>query len=129
MPRLKTETIGTGDQSWLGSDHAIHNARSGTLDVSAFTKATHYPDGFFTSGLPLGQITASKLYAPYNAAGADGTESLAGFLLTDQPTDGVEDINVAILDHGKVYTDQLPVAFDSDGATVSGEFIFLTKGA
>jgi hypothetical protein len=63
MPRLKTDTVGTGDQSWLASLHAVREARSGTLDVSAFTKATHYPNGYFISGLPLGQITATKLYA------------------------------------------------------------------
>ena len=34
MPRLKSETIGTGDQSWLGSAHAIRNARTELLDIS-----------------------------------------------------------------------------------------------
>jgi hypothetical protein len=66
MPRLKTDTVGTGDQSWLGSLHAVREARSGTLDVSGFVKATHYPNGYFPSGLPLGQITATKLYVPLN---------------------------------------------------------------
>lgn len=127
MPRLKTDTIGTGDQSWLASDHGILNARSGTLDVSAFTKNTHYPNGYFPSGLPLGRITATKLLAPLNTGASDGSEVLAGYLLTDQPTDGVEDINVPILRHGLINVDKLPITHATTVAT-SGNFVFTTKG-
>jgi hypothetical protein len=129
MPRLKTDTVGTGDQSWLASLHAVREARSGTLDTSAFTKATHYPNGYFISGLPLGQITATKLYAPYNSGAADGTQTLAGFLVFDVPTDGVEDLNAAILDHGRIYTDKLPIAGITAATATSGQFVMLTKGA
>jgi hypothetical protein len=116
MPRLKSETIGAGDQSWLGSDHGIYNCRSGNLDISAFTAETHYPDGFLLSGTPLGRITTAGAtldkYGPFDADATDGTEVLAGFLYTDQSTDGVEDINVPIFDHGKVKLDKLPIAVD-----------------
>ena len=53
MPRLTSEAFGGGDQSWLGSSHSIANCRTETLDISAFTKATHYPDGFIPSGTPV----------------------------------------------------------------------------
>ncbi len=49
MPRLKSETIGGGNMTWLGSDHGIFNCRTSTLDVSTFTKATHYPSDYFVA--------------------------------------------------------------------------------
>src|SRR5689334_12273432 len=36
-----------------------------TLDVSAFTAETHYPNGYLKSGIPLGKITATGKYGPY----------------------------------------------------------------
>lgn len=65
MPRLVSETFGTGDQSWLGSTHGIYNCRTETLDLTAFVAATHYPNGFIRSGTPLGRITATGLLGPY----------------------------------------------------------------
>jgi hypothetical protein len=62
---LRTETFQTDDQSWLGSAHGTDAPRSITLDTSAFTSGTHYPNGFFPSGLPLGKITATGKYGPY----------------------------------------------------------------
>lgn len=59
------ENFGQGDQSWLGSEHGTSSARTITLDTSAFTSGTHYPDGYFKSGIPLGKITATGLYGPY----------------------------------------------------------------
>lgn len=214
MPRLKTETFGTGDPSWLDSTHGIYDCRSVNLDISAFTENTHYPDGYLLSGTPLAKITASGKYGPYggnanevqivtpasagnnttvtfdgestgavdidlDAGGADdlkaaleglsninpgdvevelndpatdftvtfmgqyagknvpllgvtgtgssattvdtsggsgvsdGRETFVGFLRTDQPTDGVEDINVPIFEHGRVREDNLPIAIDA----------------
>lgn len=114
MPRLKIETIGSGDQSWLGSAHGIGNCRTETLDVSTLTKATHYPDGFVKSGLPLAKVAG--LMVPYNSAGADGSQNLVGFLFTDQSTDGTTDLPVPVLDHGRVKTAKLPVAFEAPAA-------------
>lgn len=62
---VTTDNLVTADQSWLGSAHGTENCRPITLDVSAFTSGTHYPDGFFKSGIPLGKITSSGLYGPY----------------------------------------------------------------
>lgn len=62
---VRSETFGADDQTWLGSAHGTSSARSITLDTSAFTAGTHYPDGYFKSGLPLGKITASGLYGPF----------------------------------------------------------------
>lgn len=53
---------------------------SGTLDVSAFTAGTHYPNGYIPSGTVLARITATGLLGPYTTAGAGGLETAVGFL-------------------------------------------------
>ena len=67
MPRLRSETIGAGDQSWLGSAHAIWNCRTGTLDMSTFVAATHFPGGHLRSGTPLGRIATGPSAGLYGA--------------------------------------------------------------
>lgn len=111
MPRMKIETFGMGDQSWLGSAHGIWNGRTENLDISTFTKATHYPDGTVKSGTAVALVAG--VLVPYDATEATvtGAGVLAGFLLTDQSTDGVADINVPLLDHGRVKVGNLPIAF------------------
>lgn len=104
MPNLKTEIFGGSDHSWLGSAHGIANARTETLDVATLTKATHYPEGVIPSGLPLGK-SGNKVVL------WDGTAPLVGFLFDARPTDGTTPIPVPVLDHGRIKTANLPVAF------------------
>ncbi|MGW6531469.1 head decoration protein [Streptomyces venezuelae] len=121
------ETFGQDDQSWLASAHGTDNGRSITLDTSTFTAGTHYPTGHFPSGLPLGKITATGKYGPYNNAAADGTEVLAGFLLTavDAPSANTIDPQGVLFWHGAVVEAKLPVAVDSAGKTdVAGRISF-----
>src|SRR3546814_13751 len=91
MPRLKSETFGAGDQSWLGSAHGVRNARTVTIDISAFTSGTHYPDGYIPSGTPVAIV--SNLAVPYDKTEGTttGAGTLAGFILTDQPVVGTTD--------------------------------------
>jgi len=122
-----TETFGQDDQSWLASAHGTSSARTITLDTSAFTAGTHYPNGYFPSGLPLGKITASGLYGPYDNAASDGTETLAGFLFTsvDAPSVNTIDPQGGLLWHGAVVESRLPVSVDSSGkADVAGRISF-----
>lgn len=124
---IKTETYGVDDQSWVGSRHGINNGVPATLDKSAFTAATHYPEGWFLSGLPLGRIDASGKYGPYADAATDGRGTLRGFLLVSvkAPDEDVDPVG-AMLDHGKVVTSKLPVTVDAAGqADVAGRIIFL----
>lgn len=116
MPRMKTETFGGGDQSWLGSTHGIANARTEIVDISAFTKATHYPDGYIKSGTPVAKV--GGVLVPYDATEGTTTGAgvLAGFILTDQSTDGVADFGAPLLDHGRVKTANLPIAFTAPTA-------------
>ncbi|MEU3528828.1 head decoration protein [Streptomyces sp. NPDC038707] len=121
------EGFGQDDQSWLASAHGTDNAKTITLDTSAFTAGTHYPNGYFPSGLPLGKITATGKYGPYNNASSDGTEVLAGFLVTAIAAPSVNTIDPqgAMLWHGAVVEAKLPVAVDSAGKTdVAGRISF-----
>jgi hypothetical protein len=123
-----TETFQNEDQRWLGSAHGTDAAQSITLDTSVFTAGTHYPNGYFPSGLPLGRITATGKYGPYNNALADGTETLVGFLFctVDAPTDNTQDPQGAILLHGRVIESFLPVAIDAAGRVdVAGRIILV----
>lgn len=124
---VRSETFGQDDQTWIGAAHGIDQARSITLDTSAFTSGTHYPNGYFPGGLPLGRITATKLYGPYDNAASDGREVLAGFLLTPvkagSPT--TVDVQGALLEHGRVVEPNLPIAIDAAGkADVAGRITF-----
>lgn len=123
---VKSETWGGDDQSWLGASHGQDMGRSVTLDTSAFTAGTHYPDGYVKSGTALGKITASGLYAPYNNGAADGSETLAGFLLTPvKMTSGGADVGGSLFEHGRVVEANLPIAIDAAGKTdVAGRITF-----
>jgi hypothetical protein len=79
---LNTETFGQDDQRWLVSDHGADTGRSVTLDVSKFTKADHYPDGYLKSGIVITKLASGK-YGPFDPAATtgDGTSNKAGLLL------------------------------------------------
>ena len=111
MPRLSTELTGGGDLSWLGSAHGISNARTEVLDVSAFTKATHYPDGYIKSGTPVAKV--GGVLVPYDptVSVVTGAGVLAGFILTDQKVVGDKDFGVSVLDHGRVRVAKVPGGF------------------
>jgi hypothetical protein len=119
MPRLKSETIGTGDQSWLGSAHGIRECRTETLDISAFTAGTHYPNGYIPSGTPVAKV--SGLLVPYTSAEGTTTNAgvLAGHLFTDQLVVGTNDFPVPVLDHGRVKTAKVPQGTDAFTAPVA----------
>ncbi|MGH1563040.1 hypothetical protein [Mumia sp. DW29H23] len=128
MPRLKTETIGAGDLSWLGSNHGIANARTELLDISAFTAGTHYPNGYIPSGLPVAKV--GGVLVPYDATEGTvtGAGVLAGFVLTDQPVVGTNDFAVPVIDHGRVVSAKLPVSFTPPTAAAKSAattFVFI----
>ncbi|MCL2470656.1 MAG: head decoration protein [Propionibacteriaceae bacterium] len=73
---------GGGDYRWLRSRHALDNTVSVTLPVSRLTAGIHYnAQGIIPSGLPLGKITGTDEWGPYDPAATDGRAVLAGFLL------------------------------------------------
>jgi hypothetical protein len=113
MPRMKSETLGAGDLSWLGSSHGLRNARTLPLNVSAFTAGTHYPNGYIPSGTPVAIV--SNLVVPYTSAEATTTGAgvLAGHILTDQRVVGTGNFSVPVLDHGRVKTAKVPQGTDA----------------
>lgn len=116
MPRLKTETVGTGDQSWLGSSHGIRNCRTEFLDISTFTAGTHYPNGYIPSGTPVAKV--GGVLVPYDdtQGTTTGAGVLAGLLFTDQAVVGTADFAVPVLDHGRIRTAKLPQTVTLPGA-------------
>ena len=111
MPRLKTETLGTGDQSWLGSAHGIRECRTELLDISTFTAGTHYPNGYIPSGTVIAKVTATGLYGPYDPDGADGRETASGILFGSLPVrTGATSIGGTQVVHGFIAESKLPFA-------------------
>lgn len=91
---ITSKSWGIDAQDWLASRFGLDTGRSITLDVSTFTQADHYPDGFLKSGLPLapnadgvyGLATSEcdgHLLKPVHVGGYDGnpvSETVAGAL-------------------------------------------------
>lgn len=130
MPLLRRTEIGSGNHNWLGSSHGFNNAPTGTLDVEAFTEATHYPDGYIPSGTP---VDASDLKAlkPFVApeditVGEDNSVSPTvanlGFLLDNVEVVDGEAAPVAVLRHGSIVVENVPGDFTAPAAAVG--FIF-----
>lgn len=116
MPRLVSETIGAGDQSWLGSSHGIANCRTELLDISAFTAGTHYPNGYIPSGTPVAKVGGALVPYDDTQGTTTGAGVLAGFVFTDQSVVGTNDFAVPVLDHGRIRTAKLPQTVTLPGA-------------
>lgn len=116
MPRIRTESFGSGNLAWLGSAHALGNARTETVNVSAFTAGTHYPNGYLPSGLPVAEVAG--LLVPYDATEATvtGAGILAGHILFDQVVVGAANFPVPLFDHGRVNTAKVPGTFAKPAA-------------
>lgn len=83
------------DRSWyLGTAEMPGFTVSGTLDISAFTANTHYPNGYIKSGEPLQQL-ASGLWGPY--AADTESASIAVDATGGTFTVGVEGANTAAI--------------------------------
>jgi len=68
----RSRSWGVDDTSWLASRKGLDTCRSVTLDMSTFTKADHYPDGFLPSGLPLAPTGEDGLYGLASGSELDG---------------------------------------------------------
>lgn len=128
QPYSYTDSV-TADRPWLASLVGVQDTNSITLDLTKFTKDTHYVvsanpalqgRNVMKSGIPVGKITASGLYAPYKADATDGTEKLAGFLVSEISFNpGSTKAAAALLWHGEIFADKAPVAFDPATATTA----------
>lgn len=119
MPGLKITQYGTGDYSWMRNTDGLDEAINGVIDISDFTANTHFPKGYLPSGLPV-RIDDLDDIRPW----ADATGAVLGFLKGDFKTDGVEDVNVAVVTRGNIKTANLPVAFTVPTTAVQPRFFF-----
>lgn len=113
----------TDDQRWIGPGGIatlIDGGRSITLDRSVFVLATHYPNGFIPSGIALGRITATGLYAQYDDAAVDGRQVNRGHLLAGIKVDpagaATADLGAALYWRGEVIKSFLPANHGLDAA-------------
>lgn len=112
---VRDEVFGSENRAWLGSQHGTESNRTITLDVSTFTAATHYPEGFIPSGVVLGQITGSGLFGPFDPNALDGRDTAAGHLFNSTPVKaGATNIGAPLFDHGAVVESKLPAASGLD---------------
>ena len=123
MAVVKT-TWGTGDRTWLGSNHALENAQTGSVDVSAFTAGTHYPGGFLPSGTRVNAANLDAMVPFTDTAGA-----VLGFLVDDIPVSGLDDyVSAAFLWHGRIKTNRLPSpAFSVPATATVTQFYFVSE--
>jgi len=131
---IKSETFGADDPSWLASRDGLGSLRSITLDLSAFTKNTHYPDGFLKSGLPLARRTADGLYVPYDTSGSGGADVLDGHLFghitVSSPLPTPAKFGASLFWRGVVDARWLPAAVDAAGrADVAGRSRYENVGS
>ena len=117
---IRTETFSPDeDHSWLGSAHGTVECDPITLDGDAFLTA--FPTGVVPSGVVLGRVTATGLYAPYDNAAATGIEVARGHLFTTIDLGGttagtVGNTGAALFWHGEVVEAKLPTGHGLDAA-------------
>jgi hypothetical protein len=124
---LSTINYQVEKRSWLivqPGASGTGETEGGLLDISALTAATHYPNGYVPSGLVLGIITATGLYAPYNDTLANGQETAAGILFSSvkvpNTADTTKDVGIAVITaFATVKISKLPIA---GGATGRGYY-------
>lgn len=118
--RLKEETYGSGDMSWLDSAHGTDHSATATVVASNFTKAAHYPNGYLPAGLPV-DVTDRANVKPWT----DAAGKKLGFVMFDQPVlDGDAKFAVPFLRHGGVRIKHLPVAFTVPTTAPQAQFVF-----
>lgn len=80
---VRTTSYQVEKRDWLLGPHGVGpgDNRNIVLDVSAFTQAVHYPNGYIPSGCPLVKLD-SGLYGPYSVTDEVQTLTVGGSGLT-----------------------------------------------
>ena len=118
---VRSTSYAVDDRAWVIGTHGTDLTPSVTLDISKFTKNTHYPNGYVPSGTRLGKVTATGLYGPYDDTASDGRQTCAGllysFVRAIDPNNGNTLVKVggAIFVHGAVKESKLPGTIDAAG--------------
>ncbi|MFV8317035.1 head decoration protein [Mycobacterium sp. 23] len=119
---VRSSSYQVEDRSWLVGTHGVDITPGITLDISKFTKATHYANGYIPSGTLLGKVTSGGLYGPYDDAASDGRQVAAGILFSsvraiDNNGTTLTKVGGARFIHGAVNTAKLPTnsGIDANG--------------
>lgn len=126
MPnRIETTPLSEGDQTWLASTRGLDKNQTVKLKLASFTAT----DGYIKSGTPLAIVAGEAV--PYVAGGTGGAENHFGFLRNDiVKVTGSTDVyaNAAMVDHGRIRPNRLPVAFvPPAAANAKGLFTYETN--
>ena len=121
---VKTTVYQSEDRAWLASAHGTDATESITVFTAAFTRATHYPNGFIPSGMPVALITTGPgagAYGPYNPALTNGQQHVAGHLFSAVPVrdNPPATVGAALHWHGSVLVSRLPANHGLDAAGIA----------
>ncbi|MFJ8430474.1 head decoration protein [Kitasatospora sp. NPDC094019] len=125
---ITTSATYNAGRPWLASRHGTDQTETVTIDASKLVANTHYvastdstqPYSRLLSGIPLGKISASGLYGPYDPAAADGRQILAGLVFDEALfAPGQPRIPCALLWHGVARTSKVPGGIDTTKITPS----------
>lgn len=118
MPGLQSETYGSGDYTWMLNTHGLNAGSQCVLDISAFTEADHYPDGYIRSGTPI-NVANRKAAVPFT----DTAGAVLAFVEGDVPVTGTEDPNSAIVTHADgIILANLPVPLTAPTTATTERF-------
>lgn len=111
MPGLKKKSFGGGSYAWMYNSRGIRDGVTAVPDLSAFDKATHYPDGYLRSGTPVKVNDLAKV-VPWE----DEADAKLGFIGGDFDLEDAE-AGVHVITHPEtIKTNRLPVAFTAPTA-------------
>ncbi|MEU3559708.1 head decoration protein [Kitasatospora sp. NPDC006786] len=125
---ITTSATYTAGRPWLASTHGTDQTETVTIDASKLVANTHYvastdstqPYSRLLSGLPLGKITASGLYGPYDPAATDGRQTFSGLVFDEALfAPGQPKIPCALLWHGVARAAKIPGGIDPTKITLS----------
>ena len=121
---LQTTTYQVGNKQWLLDEPDFKP--NVTLDIAKFTAGTHYPNGFIPSGTAIGQVTATKLFGPYDDTKSDGTQTLYGFTYADvravrQNGSTASKVGTGAVVSGAVSVSKLPVQSGAGSVDANGK--------
>lgn len=112
---IETTATGGSDLTWLASSHGQDAGQPGTLNLTSLASAIN-TFGIIPSGVAVGKITATGQYGLYTSGASNGTEVLAGYVLSDVNARNLANVTnpsgkaaFALLYHGAIKRSRLPL--------------------
>lgn len=127
----RTEETVTADRRWLATRHGLDVPVSITLDLTLFTRDDYrrpgHPRSVLLSGVPLGRVSETALFGPWDPEAEDGRSRFTGMLLADVAfSPGAARAGAALLWHGMVAAAHVPGGLDPSAiADASAQITFI----